>query len=169
MWCCWDRNDKTNLVRKVFRMGGGEPDPHVRIDVWHSVQEVWEAQASLLWAVNCLKTTAECSQVGTTELFLWCVSVAVHVLTKQRHLLHTLKTNHKPLNPVIVACGVRSLLDIYVGNSYLFLLKLVVYCTKCVAFYHYQYLTRRGEKYQYKILRYLVSWYCIDILSIKVL
>lgn len=74
-------------------MRGSESDPHVGIDAWHSVQQVGEAQTSLFWSVDGLETPAELGQVWAAELLLWRVSVAVHVLTQQSHLLHTLNKN----------------------------------------------------------------------------
>ena len=72
-------------------MRGGESDPHVGVDVGHSVQQVREAQASLFGAVHRLEAPAERGRVGATELLLWRVPVAVHILTEQCHLLHTLR------------------------------------------------------------------------------
>ena len=69
------------LVREILGMRGSESDPHVRIDAWHSVQQVGEAQTSLFWSVDGLETPAELGQVWAAELLLWRVSVAVHVLT----------------------------------------------------------------------------------------
>lgn len=81
------------LVGEILGMRGSESDPHVGIDAWHSVQQVGEAQTSLFWSVDGLEAPAELGQVWAAELLLWRVSVAVHVLTQQSHLLHTLNKN----------------------------------------------------------------------------
>lgn len=87
------------LVREILGMRGSESDPHVGIDAWHSVQQVGEAQTSLFWSVDGLETPAELGQVWAAELLLWRVSVAVHVLTQQSHLLHTLNKKNPSHTP----------------------------------------------------------------------
>lgn len=71
-------------------MRGSESDPHVRINAWNLVQQVREAQTSLLGSVDGLKAPAELGQLCATKLLLWRISVAVYILTQQSHLLHTL-------------------------------------------------------------------------------
>lgn len=71
-------------------MRGSEPDPHVRNNAWNLVQQVREAQTSLLGSVDGLKAPAELGQFWATKLLLWRISVAVYILTQQSHLLHTL-------------------------------------------------------------------------------
>lgn len=71
-------------------MRGSEPDPHVRINAWNLVQQVREAQTSLLGSVDGLEAPAEPGQLRATKLLLWRIPVAVYILTQQSHLLHTL-------------------------------------------------------------------------------
>lgn len=72
-------------------MRGGESDPHVRIDARDLVQQVGEAQTSLLASVDGLEAPAEPGRLGAADLLLRRVPVAVYVLAQQRHLPHTLK------------------------------------------------------------------------------
>lgn len=78
-------------------MRGSESDPHVRIDAWNMVEQVREAQTSLLGFVDGLKAPAELGQLCATKLFFWGISVAVNILTQQSHLLHTLNKQYQTI------------------------------------------------------------------------
>lgn len=60
-----------------------------------SIRDTWSSRSEKrrpppLCLVDCLKATAELGCIWTTDLLVWRVPVAVHILTQQRHLLHTL-------------------------------------------------------------------------------